>query len=159
MPPPGHDHESDSDDEVLVKRIKKIKQATKSKPKQMQVRLKKYVKAQAEKERQIEITPIDVHLTLALPIGGRKVEEVYDKKPKDAKYNEVIVAWRKEWNLVTFLSAGASNLGDMSIIIVIGTSMRNGVKKAIQYVFTKIVLEGGNKVLIQVVWKEISVPW
>jgi len=38
MPPSGHDDESDSDDEVLVKRIKKIKQASKPRPKQMQVR-------------------------------------------------------------------------------------------------------------------------
>ncbi|KAJ8437509.1 hypothetical protein Cgig2_007486 [Carnegiea gigantea] len=50
-------------------------------------------------DKKIEITPIDVHLTLALPIGGRKVEEFYEKKPKDAKYNEVLIAWRKEWNL------------------------------------------------------------
>jgi len=47
MPPPGHDYESDSGDEVLVKRIKKIKQEIKSRPKQMQVRSKKFVKAQA----------------------------------------------------------------------------------------------------------------
>jgi len=53
MPPPGHHDESDSDDEVLVKRIKKIKQATKSKPKQMQARSKKSIKAQAEKEKQV----------------------------------------------------------------------------------------------------------
>ena len=51
MPPPGHGDESDSNDEVLVKRIKKIKQATKSRLKQMQVRSKTYVKAQAEKEK------------------------------------------------------------------------------------------------------------
>jgi len=42
---------------------------------------------------------MDVHITLALPIGGRKVEEFYRKKPKDAKYNEVLTTWRKEWNL------------------------------------------------------------
>jgi len=41
MPPPADDDESDSDHKVLVKRIKKIKQATKSRPKQMQVRPKK----------------------------------------------------------------------------------------------------------------------
>ncbi|KAJ8429061.1 hypothetical protein Cgig2_025050 [Carnegiea gigantea] len=50
-------------------------------------------------DKKIEITPMDVHLTLALPIGGRKVEEFYGKKAKDTKYNEVLLAWRKEWNL------------------------------------------------------------
>ncbi|KAJ8444081.1 hypothetical protein Cgig2_025082 [Carnegiea gigantea] len=47
-------------------------------------------------DKSVEITSIDVHLTLALPIGGRKVEEFYEKKPKDAKYNEVLDAWRKD---------------------------------------------------------------
>ena len=43
-------------------------------------------------DKRIEITPMDVHLTLAFPIGGRKVEELYEKKPIDAKYNEVLNA-------------------------------------------------------------------
>ena len=43
-------------------------------------------------DKRIEITPMDVHLTLALPIGGKKVEDFYEKKPKDAKYNEVLEA-------------------------------------------------------------------
>ena len=42
---------------------------------------------------------MDVHLTSALPIGGRKVEVFYGKRPKDVKYNEVLAARRKEWNL------------------------------------------------------------
>ncbi|KAJ8442154.1 hypothetical protein Cgig2_015495 [Carnegiea gigantea] len=189
MPPPGHVDESDADDEVLVKRIKKIKEGTKSRPKKLQLRPKKYVTSQPEKkedvkkspkppvktaqlsvakhkkehkslkkkqhvqksatvpveapksvqstkaiqdigfggflhlqvtelpgdlckwlvdrfdpysvtlyispDKRIEITPMDVHITLALPIGGRKVEEFYGKKPEDAKYNEVLDAWRK----------------------------------------------------------------
>ncbi|KAJ8432295.1 hypothetical protein Cgig2_024300 [Carnegiea gigantea] len=134
IPPLGHDDESEFDDEVLVKRMKKIKQGTKFRPKKMQVRSKKCVKAQLEKkedvqkspkppvmrdlykwlvdifhpysvtlyisrDKRIEITLIDVHLTLALPIGGRKVEEFYGEKPKDAKYNEVLDVWRKDWNL------------------------------------------------------------
>ncbi|KAJ8426023.1 hypothetical protein Cgig2_015845 [Carnegiea gigantea] len=41
-------------------------------------------------DKRIGMTPMDVHLTLALPIGGRKVEEFYGKKPKDAQYNEVL---------------------------------------------------------------------
>ena len=46
--------------------------------------------------KRIEITPMDVHSTLALPIGGRKVEKFYRKKPKDVKYNEVLDAWRND---------------------------------------------------------------
>ncbi|KAJ8426316.1 hypothetical protein Cgig2_011987 [Carnegiea gigantea] len=175
MSPHGHDDESDSEDEVLVKRIKKIKQASKPKSKQIQMRSKKCARAQAEKERQaiqknpkspikhgqlsvlfvamienfneakrqatcdigfggflqlqvtkllgdlckwlvdhfdrysvmlyisadkkIKIPPIDVHLTLALLINGRKIKEFYGKKPKNSKYNEVLPAWRNEWNL------------------------------------------------------------
>ena len=49
--------------------------------------------------KRIEITPMDVHITLALPIGGKKVEEYYGNKPKDATYNQVLDAWRKDWNL------------------------------------------------------------
>ncbi|KAJ8427896.1 hypothetical protein Cgig2_008514 [Carnegiea gigantea] len=39
-------------------------------------------------EKKIEITPMNVHLTLALPIGGRKLEEFYGEKPKDPEHNE-----------------------------------------------------------------------
>ncbi|KAJ8449166.1 hypothetical protein Cgig2_027168 [Carnegiea gigantea] len=182
MPPHGHEDESHFEHEVLVKRIKKIKSASKHRSKQIQIRSKKCAKAQAEKERQavqkspkspikrgqlsvlqhdqqskfpkqqtntticvqhpksvqsmqklaevdikskmifqtrlspasfdpysvilyiatdkkIKITPMDVHLTLAFPIGGRQVETFYGKKSKDPKYNEVLLAWRKEWNL------------------------------------------------------------
>ena len=53
MPLPRHDDEFDSNDEVLVKRIKKIKQASKSRPNQMQVRSKKFAKAHTDKQRQV----------------------------------------------------------------------------------------------------------
>ncbi|KAJ8444137.1 hypothetical protein Cgig2_029912 [Carnegiea gigantea] len=183
MPPPRHDDESESDDEVLMKRTKKIKQATMSRPKKMQVRPKSvdtsatirvedpksmqsvpkpaegdtkpkkifqtrmspsglvcmidnFNEAQRKAirdmgfrgflhlqvielpgnlykwlvdrfdpysitlyispDKRIEITPMDVHLILALPIGGKKVEEFYGKKPKDAKYNKVLDAWKKD---------------------------------------------------------------
>ncbi|KAJ8421747.1 hypothetical protein Cgig2_028802 [Carnegiea gigantea] len=100
MPPPRHDDESNFDDEVLVKRIKKLKQVTKSRPKQMQVRFDPYlVTLYISPDKRIEIISMDVHLALALPIGGRKVEEFYGRKPKDAKYNEFLDAWRKNWNL------------------------------------------------------------
>ncbi|KAJ8424544.1 hypothetical protein Cgig2_010844 [Carnegiea gigantea] len=221
MPSPGHVDESDSNDEVLMKKIKKIKEGTKSKPKKMQMRAKKSVKSQPEKkedvkkspkppiksaqlsvtkhkkehkslkkkqhvqksaavpvegpksiqsvlkpaegdikhkkifqsrlspsrfvgmiahfneaqtkaiqdigfggflhlqvtelpgnlckwlvdrfdpysvtlyispDKRIEITPMDVHITLALSIGGKKVEELYGKKSKDAIYNEILDA-------------------------------------------------------------------
>ncbi|KAJ8433692.1 hypothetical protein Cgig2_030079 [Carnegiea gigantea] len=49
-------------------------------------------------KKKIEIIPMDVHLTLALPIDERKVEEFYVKKPKDLEYNEVPSAWRKKCN-------------------------------------------------------------
>ena len=52
MPSPGHDDESESDDEVLVKRMKKIKQATTFRPKKQQVRSKKCVKAQRGKKQE-----------------------------------------------------------------------------------------------------------
>ncbi|KAJ8429192.1 hypothetical protein Cgig2_028765 [Carnegiea gigantea] len=50
-------------------------------------------------DKRIEITQMDVHITLALPIGGKKLEEFYKKKPENATYNEVLDAWRKDWNL------------------------------------------------------------
>jgi len=43
-------------------------------------------------EKKIEITQMDVHLTLARSIGGRKVKEFYGDKTKDPKYNEVLLA-------------------------------------------------------------------
>ncbi|KAJ8422766.1 hypothetical protein Cgig2_013551 [Carnegiea gigantea] len=61
-------------------------------------------------DKKIDFTPMDVHLTLGLPIGGRKVEEFYGKKPKkNAKYNEVLAARRKEWNM----QDGTSKLSQM----------------------------------------------
>ncbi|KAJ8431372.1 hypothetical protein Cgig2_008836 [Carnegiea gigantea] len=162
IPPPRHVDESESDDEVLVKRIKKVKQGTKSRPKKMQLRAKiiKHKKEQKSlkkkqliqksvavpvegpksmqsvpkpsiknviirvtelpgnlckwlvdrfdpysvtlyisTDKRIEIIQMDVHITLVLPIGVRKVEEFYEKKPKDAKYNEVLDACSKDWNL------------------------------------------------------------
>ncbi|KAJ8430115.1 hypothetical protein Cgig2_007088 [Carnegiea gigantea] len=112
MPPPGHVDESESDDEVLVKRIKNIKQGIKSRPKKIQLRVIELpwdlckwlvdsfdpysVTLYISLDKRIEITPMDVHITLALPIGGWKVEEFYEKRPKDAKYNEVLNAWRKD---------------------------------------------------------------
>ncbi|KAJ8429191.1 hypothetical protein Cgig2_028764 [Carnegiea gigantea] len=91
MPPHGHIDESDSNDEVLVKIIKKIKEGTKSRPKKIHLDI--------SLDKRIEITPMDVHITLELSIGGKTVEEFYGKKPEDATYNEVLDAWRKDWNL------------------------------------------------------------
>ena len=39
------------------------------------------------------------------------------------------------------------------------TTMRNGVKRAIQLGYKKIMIEGHNKMLIHVVCGEICVPW
>ncbi|KAJ8437818.1 hypothetical protein Cgig2_013434 [Carnegiea gigantea] len=129
MPPHGHKDESDSEEEVLVKRIKKIERASKPRPKQIQMRSKKCARQKLKKrgrlsrkiqkvlqsvdnsqfynminkrnprnskqilpfvfkildsfdpysvalhissDKKIEIRPMDLHLTLAHPIGGRK---------------------------------------------------------------------------------------
>ena len=55
--PPRHVYESDYDDEVLVKRIEKIKEGTKSKSKKMQLRTKKSVKSQPEKKEDVKKSP------------------------------------------------------------------------------------------------------
>jgi len=52
--PPGHVDESDSDDEVLVKRIKRIKEGTKSRLKKMQLRVKKCVKSQPKTKEDVQ---------------------------------------------------------------------------------------------------------
>ena len=57
MPPLGHVDESNSDDEVLVKRIQKIKQGTKSRPKKIQLRAKKCVKSQTKKKEDVKKSP------------------------------------------------------------------------------------------------------
>ncbi|KAJ8441255.1 hypothetical protein Cgig2_000628 [Carnegiea gigantea] len=181
MHPHGREDETDFEDDVLVKRMKKIKQAAKPCSKKLQMRSKKCARAKAEKERKsvqkspgptkqgqlfvvqhdnqkkppkqqvntnttvqdsklvqkpaepntkhkkilqtrmspvgfvamidkfnrdivtlsiaaekkIGVTPMYVHLTMALPISGRKVKAFYGKKPKDPKYNEFLLAWRK----------------------------------------------------------------
>ncbi|KAJ8426314.1 hypothetical protein Cgig2_011985 [Carnegiea gigantea] len=76
-------------------------------------------------DKRIEITPMDVHITLPLPIGGRKVEEFYRKKPKDAKYNEVLDAWRKDWNL----QDGTPKLSQMPQYILNQTDARESFKR------------------------------
>ncbi|KAJ8432407.1 hypothetical protein Cgig2_013821 [Carnegiea gigantea] len=57
MPPLGYVDESDSDDEVLVKRIKKIKEGIKSKPKKMKLRVKKSAKSQLGKKEDVKKSP------------------------------------------------------------------------------------------------------
>jgi len=80
MPPSGHDDESESDDEVLVKRMKKIKQPTKSRPKKIQVRSKKRVKAQLEKKKE------DVQKTPKPPIkSGQLLVFKHKKEQKSLK--------------------------------------------------------------------------
>ncbi|KAJ8423773.1 hypothetical protein Cgig2_034197 [Carnegiea gigantea] len=86
--------------------------------------------------KMIEIAPMDVHITLVLPIGGRKVEEFYGKKPKDAKYNKVLNAWRKDWNL----QDGTPKLSQMPQYILSQTDAgesfkRNFVMYMVSYFF------------------------
>ncbi|KAJ8420325.1 hypothetical protein Cgig2_009732 [Carnegiea gigantea] len=81
MPPPGHDDESESDDEIFVKRTKKIKQGTKSRPKKMQVRSKKCVKAQPEKKE-------DVQKSLKPPIKSGQLSVIKHKKEQKSLKKE-----------------------------------------------------------------------
>ena len=94
MPPPRHVDESDCDDEVLVKRINKIKDGTKSRPKKMELRVKKCVKSQPRKKEDVKKSPkppvksaqlsVTKHVqkSAVLPIEGPKsVQSV----PKPAK--------------------------------------------------------------------------
>jgi len=37
--------------------------------------------------------------------------------------------------------------------------MRQGVYQAFQYGLKNIVIEGDNKIIIQVMWGEINIPW
>ena len=51
MPPHRHEDETKAEDKVLMKIIKKIKQASKPSIKQLQMRSKKCARAKAKKER------------------------------------------------------------------------------------------------------------
>ncbi|KAJ8436763.1 hypothetical protein Cgig2_021293 [Carnegiea gigantea] len=83
IPPPGHVDESESDDEVLMKRMKKIKQRTKSRLKKMQLRAKKYVKSQPEKE--------DVQKSPKPPVKSGKLSVIKHKKEqKSLKKKEYV---------------------------------------------------------------------
>ena len=62
---------------------------------------------------------------MALSIGRRKVEEFYGKKPKDVKYNEVLAAWRKEWNL----QDGTTKLSQMPQYILSQTDAGESFKR------------------------------
>jgi len=57
MPPLGHVDESYSNDEILVKRIKKIKEGTKSRSKKMQLRAKTCFKSQLDKKKDVQESP------------------------------------------------------------------------------------------------------
>ncbi|KAJ8427229.1 LOW QUALITY PROTEIN: hypothetical protein Cgig2_023066 [Carnegiea gigantea] len=47
-------------------------------------------------DKKIKIALMDVPLTLALPIDGRRFEELHGKNPKDPDYNIIISIWRRE---------------------------------------------------------------
>ncbi|KAJ8423530.1 hypothetical protein Cgig2_030025 [Carnegiea gigantea] len=83
MPPLGYVDESDSNDEVLVKRIKKIKEGTKPRPKKMQLRVKKCVKSQPEKKE-------NVKKSLKPPVQSPKsVQSVPKLVEGDIKYKKI----------------------------------------------------------------------
>ena len=60
-------------------------------------------------DRKIEMTPTDVHLTLALLIGARKVKEFIRRIQTTLNTIVVILASRKEWNI----EDGTSKLSKM----------------------------------------------
>ncbi|KAJ8435326.1 hypothetical protein Cgig2_022927 [Carnegiea gigantea] len=73
IPLPRHVDESEFDDEVFVKRIKKIKQGTKSRPKIMQLWAKKCVKSQPEKKE-------DVQKSLKPPVKSAQLSVIKHKE-------------------------------------------------------------------------------
>ena len=58
-----------------------------------------------------------------------------------------------------FIQAASFYLGGGSVLVAEATTMRNGIKAALQAGFTDIHIEGDNKILIQAVQGHIQVPW
>ena len=90
MPPPGHVDESDSDDEVLVKRIKKIKEGTKSKPKKMQLSAKKCVKSQPGKKEDVKKIPKPPVKSAQLSVTEHEKENKSLKKKQHVQKSAVV---------------------------------------------------------------------
>ncbi|KAJ8436462.1 hypothetical protein Cgig2_018595 [Carnegiea gigantea] len=90
MPPPGHVDESDSDDEVLVKRIKKIKEGTKSKPKKMELTVKKSAKSQPGKKEDVKKSPKPPIKSAQLSVIKHKKEDKFLKKKQHVQKSVVI---------------------------------------------------------------------
>ncbi|KAJ8427493.1 hypothetical protein Cgig2_013574 [Carnegiea gigantea] len=90
MSPPGHDDQSESDDEVLVKGMKKIKQGTKSRPKKMQVRSKKCIKAQPEKKEDVQKSPKPPVKSGQLLVIKHKKEQKSLKKNEDVQKSATV---------------------------------------------------------------------
>ncbi|KAJ8421877.1 hypothetical protein Cgig2_021416 [Carnegiea gigantea] len=90
MPSPGYVDESDSDDEVLVKRIKKIKEGTKSRPKKMQLRAKKSVKSQPQKKDDVKKSPKPPVKSAQLSVTKHKKEHKSLKKKQHVQKSVAI---------------------------------------------------------------------
>ncbi|KAJ8438608.1 hypothetical protein Cgig2_010392 [Carnegiea gigantea] len=90
IPPPGHVDESDFADEVLVKRIKKIKEGTKSRPNKMQLRAKKCVKSQLEQKEDVQKSPKPPVKSARLSVTKHKKEHKSLKKKQHVQKSTVV---------------------------------------------------------------------
>ena len=90
MPPPDHVDESYSNDEVLVKRIKKIKEGTKSKPKKMELRVKKSAKSQPKKKENVKKSSKPPIKSAQLSVTKHKKEDKSLKKKQHVQKSAAI---------------------------------------------------------------------
>jgi len=59
----------------------------------------------------------------------------------------------------SFIQVGTFYLGITSILVAEATTMRNGIRAAVQARFTNIYIRGNNKALIQVAQEYIQTSW
>ena len=90
MPPTGHVDELDSDDEVLVKRIKKIKEGTKSKPKKMQLSAKRCVKSQPGNKEDVKKIPKPPVKSAQLSVTEHEKEDKSLKQKQHVQKSAVV---------------------------------------------------------------------
>jgi len=90
-----------------------------------------------------------------LPRGGF-VEINFDgsKSLTGAAAGFVLRSWRGG-----FIQAGARFLEHASILVAEATTMRDGIRAALQAGFRQIEVEGDNQIVLQAVEKKIHAPW
>ena len=57
------------------------------------------------------------------------------------------------------IQAGAFPLGAASILVAEATTLRNGLRAAVEAGFSKVIIEGDNQILIQAIQGLIQPPW